>query len=53
MGLFWFFFAMSGAVFSHLTSGNDAKEFFGSVLLLILTVVSWYMRPVDRKFVSN
>ena len=47
-----FFFAMSGAVFSHLVSGDNAKEFFGPVLLLILTVVSWYFRPADRKIVS-
>jgi len=46
-----FFFAMSGAVFSHLAMGDGAKEFFGPVLLLILTVVSWYSRPVDRKTV--
>jgi uncharacterized membrane protein YphA (DoxX/SURF4 family) len=44
-----FFFAMSGAVFSHTARGDDAKEFFGPVLLLILTVVSWYFRPAERK----
>lgn len=47
-----FFFVMSGAVFSHLASGDDAKEFFGPILLLILTVVSWYFRPADRKIIS-
>jgi hypothetical protein len=47
-----FFFAMSGAVFSHLASGDGAKEFFGPVLLLILTAVSWYFRPADRKVIS-
>lgn len=46
-----FFFSMSGAVFSHLASGDGAKEFFGPVLLLILTMVSWYFRPVDRKII--
>jgi uncharacterized membrane protein YphA (DoxX/SURF4 family) len=44
-----FFFAMSGAVFSHLASGGAAKDFFGPILLIILTVVSWYFRPADRK----
>ena len=48
-----FFFAMSGAVFSHFTSGSEAKEYFGPVLLIILTVVSWYFRPEDRKVVST
>ena len=46
-----FFFAMSGAVFSHLACGDGAKEFFGPVLLIILTVVSWYFRPANRKIV--
>lgn len=44
-----FFFAMSGAVISHLVTGNGAKEIFGPMLLLILTVVSWYFRPADRR----
>jgi hypothetical protein len=47
-----FFFAMSGAVFSHLASGDGAKEFFGPILLLILTVVSWYFRPAERTIIS-
>jgi hypothetical protein len=44
-----FFFAMSGAVISHLAVGDGAIEFFGPTLLVILTVVSWYFRPDDRK----
>ncbi len=44
-----FFFVMTGAVFSHLAIGDGANEFFGPVLLIILTVVSWYFRPADRK----
>ena len=40
-----FFFAMTGAVFSHLAIGDGAIEFFGPVLLLVLTIVSWYFRP--------
>jgi hypothetical protein len=47
-----FFFTMSGAVISHFALGDEAIEFFGPVLLLILTVTSWYFRPADRKFVS-
>jgi hypothetical protein len=46
-----FFFVMTGAVFSHLAMGDDAKEFFGPMLLIILTVVSWYFRPADRKII--
>jgi len=44
-----FFFVMSGAVFSHIASGDPANELFPSLLLLILAVVSWYFRPPDRK----
>lgn len=47
-----FFFLMSGAVFSHLVLRDEAKEFFGPVLLIVLTVVSWYFRPGDRKLVT-
>lgn len=46
-----FFFAMSGAVFSHLAVGDGAKDFFGPVLLIVLTVVSWYLRPADRRLI--
>ncbi|MBD0256909.1 MAG: DoxX family protein [Cytophagales bacterium] len=44
-----FFFAMSGAVFSHVVSGASASELFPALLLLILVVASWYFRPADRK----
>ena len=44
-----FFFAMSGAVLSHIAAGNPINEIFPSLLLLILTVVSWYFRPASRK----
>lgn len=47
-----FFFAMSGAIFAHLATGDEAKELFGPTLLLVLTVVSWYFRPNERKTVS-
>ncbi len=47
-----FFFVMSGAIFSHFASGSPVKEIFPSLLLLILTVVSWYFRPADRKLIS-
>jgi uncharacterized membrane protein YphA (DoxX/SURF4 family) len=44
-----FFFAMSGGVFSHIASGDSINEIAPSLSLLILTVVSWYFRPADRK----
>ena len=47
-----FFFVMSGAVFSHMAAGDGAKEFFGPILLIVLTVVSWYFRPESRRLRS-
>ncbi|HET6227517.1 MAG TPA: DoxX family protein, partial [Bacteroidia bacterium] len=44
-----FFFAMSGAVYSHLANGDSPKELFGPCLLIALTIVSWYFRPAERK----
>jgi uncharacterized membrane protein YphA (DoxX/SURF4 family) len=44
-----FFFIMSGAIFSHVAIGDSVVELFPSLLLLILTVASWYFRPADRK----
>jgi uncharacterized membrane protein YphA (DoxX/SURF4 family) len=44
-----FFFMMSGAIFSHVAVNDPLSELFGPVLLLVLTVVSWYFRPADRK----
>lgn len=47
-----FFFAMSGAICSHIASGNPITEILPSSLLLTLTVVSWYFRPAERRVVS-
>lgn len=44
-----FFFVMSGATFSHIALGDPITEIVPSLLLIVLTVVSWYFRPVDRK----
>jgi uncharacterized membrane protein YphA (DoxX/SURF4 family) len=48
-----FFFVMSGAIFSHTAMGDSVNEIFPSLLLMILTVLSWYFRPADRKIVST
>jgi uncharacterized membrane protein YphA (DoxX/SURF4 family) len=47
-----FFFAMSGAVFSHIASGDSVTANVPALLLLILTVMSWYFRAADRKIIS-
>lgn len=48
-----FFFAMTGALYSHIAVGHPAVELLPSLLLLFLTVVSWYSRPAERKFSST
>jgi len=48
-----FFFVMSGAIFSHIASGDSVNAIFPALLLLMLTVLSWYFRPEDRKIVNQ
>lgn len=48
-----FFFLMSGAIFTHLAVADEAVEYFGPTLLLVLTIVSWYFRPADRKLINS
>ncbi|WP_435356305.1 DoxX family protein [Emticicia sp. SJ17W-69] len=47
-----FFFAMTGAAFSHIASRNPITEILPSLLLLTLTIVSWYFRTNDRKITT-
>ena len=47
-----FFFMMSGAALSHLAMDN-LDEIFPSLLLLVLTIVSWYFRPASRKVILD
>jgi hypothetical protein len=46
-----FFFAMSGAVYSHIATGDPGKELFPSFLLIALILVSWFFRPADRRII--
>lgn len=46
-----FFFVMSGAVVSHLVMGDTIKDMAPALSLLILTALSWYFRPADRKII--
>lgn len=46
-----FFFAMSGAIISHIIIGTG-YEILPPMLLLVLTIVSWYFRPPERKINS-
>ncbi|PZF70991.1 DoxX family protein [Taibaiella soli] len=46
-----FFFMMGGAIFSHIAAGGSITEALPALLLLVLTVVSWYFRPAERKLI--
>ncbi|MFC7345593.1 DoxX family protein [Chryseobacterium zhengzhouense] len=48
-----FFFVMSGAAISHLAVGQNFTEAIPSLILLTVTVLSWYFRPSDRKLTSK
>jgi hypothetical protein len=47
-----FFFVMSGAILSHMASGDPFTAVLPALLLLVLTVLSWYFRPANRKIIS-
>lgn len=44
-----FFFAMSGAAVSHILMGQAFIEALPSLILLSMTILSWYFRPADKK----
>jgi uncharacterized membrane protein len=46
------FFAMTGAVASHLAVGDGVKEIIGPFMQTVFIVVSWYFRPANRKIIS-
>ncbi len=48
-----FFFSMSGAIISHIVLGDSIGEIFPPFLLLVLTGISWYFRPADRKIAAT
>lgn len=43
-----FFFITTGAIISHIAAGNPAAEIFPALLLLALTIISWFTRPASR-----
>lgn len=48
-----FFFAMSGAAISHFAVGQSFTEAVPALILLIVTILSWYFRPSNRKIISK
>ena len=48
-----FFFAISGAFISHLAVGQPFSKNVPSLILLVVTILSWYSRPADRKIIFS
>ena len=48
-----FFFVTTGAAFSHIASGDSMDKLLPALLLLVLTLISWYFRPADKKLQSS
>ncbi|AZB29404.1 DoxX family protein [Chryseobacterium balustinum] len=48
-----FFFAMSGAAISHFAVGQSFTEAVPALILLIVTILSWYFRSSDRKIITK
>jgi uncharacterized membrane protein YphA (DoxX/SURF4 family) len=46
------FFVMSGAVISHIASNDVTVQIIAPIILAIFTVLSWYLRPADRKIIA-
>jgi len=44
-----FFFAMTGAIVSHLASGDRITQVVAQSIFVVLIVVSWRLRPANRK----
>jgi len=48
-----FFFTMSGAIYSHMALSHTISEIAPPLLLLVLTAISWYLRPTNRKLIMK
>ena len=47
------FFTYSGAVASHILSGDGAELWIPPLVLAILTLGSWLLRPAERRLAAN
>ena len=48
-----FFFVLSGAFISHLAVGQPFVEALPALILMVMTILSWYFRPVGRKLTGG
>ena len=47
-----FFILATGVVASHVAAGSPFGEVFPGILLTALTVLSWWLRPANRKLAA-
>ena len=47
-----FFFLLTGALYSHIAVGDPASELYPSALLLVLILLSYFLRPASRRLIS-
>ncbi|MFB6456717.1 DoxX family protein [Chitinophaga sp. Hz27] len=45
------FFLCTGALYSHLTLHEGFSKIYPCLLILALTLISWFLRPANRKIV--
>jgi hypothetical protein len=43
------FFLLTGAIITHSASGSPWYELIPAGFLLVLTILSWYFRPANRR----
>ena len=46
------FFVMTGAFISHLVVNDSEFHIFVPLVIAVLAITSWYLRPLSRKIVS-
>jgi len=44
-----FFFLMTGAIISHLVSGDGFTNVIAQTIFVLLIILSWYLRPANRR----
>jgi len=43
------FFDLAGATYSHIANGDGADKFIAPIVLLVIAMASYILRPADRK----
>lgn len=48
-----FFFVLSGAALTHIIKDGRFSDVIKPLFFLILTIISWYFRPIGRKIITS